>query len=154
MKGVSTDIPSLLFYLKYPLVSSGLDRWMLNADGTVMQAAESVQGATRLVCYQYFNDFLSHTKFRQLPGVVAPALNLSSWEAEAGGSLSSRLAWSTKSHKASQCHTPPHPQKHAEVWHKVTGEDFRQLKVLCGEDWSLNKASRTYLIPTWMLRCY
>jgi major histocompatibility complex class I len=30
------------------------------------------------------------------PGVVAHAFNLSIWEAEAGGFLSSRPAWSTK----------------------------------------------------------
>jgi major histocompatibility complex class I len=30
------------------------------------------------------------------PGVAAHAFNLSTWEAEAGGFLSSRPAWSTK----------------------------------------------------------
>jgi major histocompatibility complex class I len=30
------------------------------------------------------------------PGVVVYAFNPSTWEAEAGGFLSSRLAWSTK----------------------------------------------------------
>jgi hypothetical protein len=35
-------------------------------------------------------------EFTAQPGVVAHAFNPSTWEAEAGGFLSSRLAWSTK----------------------------------------------------------
>jgi hypothetical protein len=35
-------------------------------------------------------------KYRLQPGMVAHAFNLSTWEAEAGGFLSSRPAWSTK----------------------------------------------------------
>jgi hypothetical protein len=36
------------------------------------------------------------TEIRNEPGVVAHAFNPSTWEAEAGGFLSSRPAWSTK----------------------------------------------------------
>jgi major histocompatibility complex class I len=35
-------------------------------------------------------------KIETKPGVVAHAFNPSTWEAEAGGFLSSRPAWSTK----------------------------------------------------------
>jgi hypothetical protein len=35
-------------------------------------------------------------KGEEVPGVVAHAFNPSTWEAEAGGFLSSRIAWSTK----------------------------------------------------------
>jgi hypothetical protein len=35
-------------------------------------------------------------KYHKKPGVVAHAFNPSTWEAEAGGFLSSRPAWSTK----------------------------------------------------------
>jgi hypothetical protein len=35
-------------------------------------------------------------KRKRKPGVVVHAFNLSTWEADAGGFLSSRPAWSTK----------------------------------------------------------
>jgi major histocompatibility complex class I len=38
----------------------------------------------------------SNKKIRFEPGVVAHAFNPSTWEAEAGGFLSSRPAWSTE----------------------------------------------------------
>jgi short-subunit dehydrogenase involved in D-alanine esterification of teichoic acids len=38
----------------------------------------------------------THLKIKELPGVVVHAFNPSTWEAEAGGFLSSRTAWSTK----------------------------------------------------------
>jgi hypothetical protein len=38
----------------------------------------------------------SHNKSVIWPGVVAHAFNPSTWEAEAGGFLSSRPAWSTE----------------------------------------------------------
>jgi major histocompatibility complex class I len=43
--------------------------------------------------------FFSTTKYKKSvlqPGVVAHAFNPSTWEAETGGFLSSRLAWSTE----------------------------------------------------------
>jgi major histocompatibility complex class I len=39
---------------------------------------------------------ISLRKKKMLPGVVVHAFNASIWEAEAGGFLSSRPAWSTK----------------------------------------------------------
>ena len=42
------------------------------------------------------------------PGVVAHAFNTSTWEAEAGGSLSSRPVWSTEL-------VPGHPRLHKEA---------------------------------------
>jgi hypothetical protein len=42
-------------------------------------------------------DVIIHVSVRRSkPGVVALAFNPNAWEAEAGGFLSSRLAWSTK----------------------------------------------------------
>jgi hypothetical protein len=39
---------------------------------------------------------ITNLKYINKPGVVAHAFNPSTWEAEAGGFLSSRPAWSTK----------------------------------------------------------
>jgi hypothetical protein len=39
---------------------------------------------------------IKHNEKKCKPGVVAHAFNPSTWEAEAGGFLSSRPAWSTK----------------------------------------------------------
>jgi hypothetical protein len=44
----------------------------------------------------YFSVIEFVNKKGQEPGVVAGAFNPSTWEAEAGGFLSSRPAWSTK----------------------------------------------------------
>jgi hypothetical protein len=50
------------------------------------------------ICKEFkWSYFLTSVKIPQLePGVVAYTFNPSTWEAEAGGFLSSRLAWSTK----------------------------------------------------------
>jgi hypothetical protein len=51
--------------------------------------------------------FSLHNKSTE-PGVVAPTFNPSTWEAEAGGFLSSRPAWSTK-------WVPGQPRLHREI---------------------------------------
>jgi hypothetical protein len=57
------------------------------------------------VCFKYIHkeeilaiDFLSKKKQKVCgkPGMMAHSFNPSTWEAEAGGFLSSRPAWSTK----------------------------------------------------------
>jgi hypothetical protein len=45
---------------------------------------------------QDYDQNIFHLKGAALPGVVAHAFNPSTWEAEAGGFLSSRPAWFTE----------------------------------------------------------
>jgi hypothetical protein len=56
-----------------------------------------------------------------LPGVVAHAFNPSTWEAEAGGFLSSRPAWSTE-------RVPGQPGLHRETLSRKTNNNNNKKK--------------------------
>jgi hypothetical protein len=77
---------------------------------------------------QNSNGLCSKIKNRQMePGVVAHAFNPSTWEAEAGGFLSSRSAWSTK-------WVPGHPGLYRETLSQKT----KQTKKI--DKWDLIKS--------------
>jgi hypothetical protein len=63
-----------------------------------------------------------------LPGVVAHAFNPSTWEAEAGGSLSSRPAWSTE-------WVPGQPGLHRETLSWKTNQHTKKSLVSPGNMW-------------------
>jgi hypothetical protein len=71
---------------------------IMNLKNTALLSFDAKHTADKII-HDLRSVFLSWSSFKNglyKPGVVAHAFNPSTWEAEAGGFLSSRPAWSTK----------------------------------------------------------